>query len=193
MAYRPSERSQKKAYRHFGFALNRMETAPNRFKSICRRVTVPAHHRKFVWHVLFADIALQNRCRHLIVCSSLAIDRGTFFSRPQQRKGEAMISQTSSTDNGRIELCMPVLSMYEQRMHVLELTVQLLVVRTSRGDYWAEGIHDVEQLLAALPMPTTEFAAANGHLQNARSYCQQEEFGAAAFELRALRGYVQRM
>ena len=104
-----------------------------------------------------------------------------------------MISQTSSTENGRIEYCMPVLSMYEQRVRVLEFTVQLLIVRTSTGDYWADGFQDVEHLISALPIPTTEFAAANGHLQNAFSYCQQEEFGAATFELRALRGYVQRL
>jgi hypothetical protein len=30
-------------------------------------------------------------------------------------------------------------------------------------------------------------------LQNAFTYCLQEEFGAATFELRALRGYVHRL
>ena len=76
-----------------------------------------------------------------------------------------MISQTSGTvsENGRIEHSSPVLSAYDQRVRVIELTVQLLIVRTSTRDYWAEGFNDVEHLLTALLIPTTEFAAANGH------------------------------
>jgi hypothetical protein len=78
-------------------------------------------------------------------------------------------------------------------MRVLELTVQLLIARTSMSDYWAEGLKDVGNLLAALPIATVEFANANRHLQNAVGYCQQQEFGAATFELRALRGRLQRL
>ena len=106
-----------------------------------------------------------------------------------------MNSHPSSTvtHNGKVERSTPVLSQYEQRMRVLELSVQLLIVRTSIGDYWSEGLQDAGNLLAALPLPTAEFASANRHLQNAIGYCQQEEFGAATFELRALRGQLQRL
>ncbi len=106
-----------------------------------------------------------------------------------------MISQSTRlvTHNGELQHGTPVLSQFEQRLRVLELTVQLLIARTSTGDYWAEGLRDVGDLLAALPIPTAEFALANRHLQNAVGYCQQEEFGAATFELRALRGQLQRL
>jgi hypothetical protein len=106
-----------------------------------------------------------------------------------------MISQPSRpvTHNGNFEHSTPVLSQYEQRMRVLELSVQRIIARTRIGDYWADGLQDAGNLLAALPLPTTEFASANRRLQNAVGYCQQEEFGAAAFELRALRGQLQRL
>ena len=90
-----------------------------------------------------------------------------------------MISQPSQkvTENGQFEPSTPVLSQYEQRIRVLELTVQLLIVRTSCDDYWAEGFHDAAKVLAAMPLSTVDFTSANLHLQNALGYCQQEEFG----------------
>lgn len=78
-------------------------------------------------------------------------------------------------------------------MRILDLTVELLIARTSMGDYWAEGFRDAGNALASMPLPTTDFRSANRHLQNAICYCQKEEFGAAAFELRALRGQLQRL
>ncbi len=110
-------------------------------------------------------------------------------------KGEAMISQPSltPTQNGEVEYSTPVLSQYEKCLRVLELAVQLLIERTSMGDYWAEGLQDAEDLLVALPLALDEFAFANRHLQNAAGYCQQEEFGAATFELRVLRGQLQQL
>ena len=106
-----------------------------------------------------------------------------------------MISLTSPTviHNGKVEHSEPASSQYEQRIRVLEHYVQLLIVRTSMGDYWAEGLHDVANLLAALPFPTGEFSSVKRHLQNAVDYCQQEEFGAATFELRVVRGHLQRL
>ena len=106
-----------------------------------------------------------------------------------------MISQLPATENhnGKVEHNTIALSQYQQRVRVLELTVQLLIARTSIGDYWAEGLRDVGKLLVALPIPTAEFLSATRHLQNAVSYCQESEFGAATFELRALRGYLQRL
>jgi hypothetical protein len=106
-----------------------------------------------------------------------------------------MISQPSTkvAFDGRVEYYVADLSQCEQLMRVLELTVQLLIMRTSLGDHWAEGLREAANLLAAMPLPTEEFVSANKHLQNARSYSQQREFGAAAFELRALRGQLQRL
>jgi hypothetical protein len=87
----------------------------------------------------------------------------------------------------------PVLSQFEQRMRVLELTVQLLIVRTSMGDYWADGLRDAAELVAALPLLTIEYASISRHLRNALDYCEQLEFGAATFELRAMRGQLLRI
>jgi hypothetical protein len=117
------------------------------------------------------------------------------FLVPRKGKGKKVISPALRivSKNGQVEHRSPVLSQYEQRMRVLELTVQLLIARTSMGDYWAEGLKDAGNLLAALPIATAVFANANRHLQNAVGYCQQDEFGAATFELRALRGHLQRL
>jgi hypothetical protein len=82
---------------------------------------------------------------------------------------------------------------YQQRIRVLDLTVDLLIARASLREYWPEGFEDVRKLLAATSMPTSEFAHAKRSLQNAADYSQQEEFGAAAFELRGLRSQLQRL
>jgi hypothetical protein len=106
-----------------------------------------------------------------------------------------MISQPIPfvNNNGKAEHIAPELSQYEQRMRVLELTLQLLIIRTTMGDYWPDGLRDVGKFLAALPLQTTDFTAATSHLLNAVDYCQRNEFGAATFELRALRGQLQRL
>jgi hypothetical protein len=106
-----------------------------------------------------------------------------------------MILQPSgiATHNGKVQQPAPALSQCEQRMRLLEITVQLLIARTSMGDYWPEGFRDAGDLLAALPLPTAAFASATRHLQNATAYSQQGEFGAATFELRALRGQLGRL
>ena len=104
-----------------------------------------------------------------------------------------MFSQSITVEhNGKTQHATVALSQYEQRMRVLELTVQLLIARTSMGDFWIEGLREVGKLLQTLPLPTAEFEAAVRHLENAIGYCQEKEFGAATFELRALRGHLQR-
>jgi hypothetical protein len=106
-----------------------------------------------------------------------------------------MVCQSSCTvvANGIIGLSAPVLSEYEQRIRVLETYVQLLIVRTSLGDYWPDGLHDVRKLLTALPLRMNQFSTMSRHLHNAADYCRQKEFGAASFELRTLRGHLQRL
>lgn len=106
-----------------------------------------------------------------------------------------MIAQPSVSlfEYGKTELATITSSPNQQRMRVLELTLQLLIARTRGGEYWTAGLGDVGRLLASLPSRTPEFVSATRHLKNAASYCQENEFGAATFELRALRGYLQRI
>jgi len=80
-----------------------------------------------------------------------------------------------------------------QRQRVLELSVGLLIVRTELGEIWAEGFAEVTRFLEAVPLATSEFRSAQSHLQNALEYCHSDEFGAATFELRAVRGILQRL
>lgn len=95
--------------------------------------------------------------------------------------------------NGKLHRGVPVVSEFEQRMRVLELNVELLIARTNMSDFWMAGFLECGNLLASLPLPTLEFVSANRHLENAIGYCRQREFGAGAFELRALRGRLQRL
>ncbi len=81
----------------------------------------------------------------------------------------------------------------QQRQRVLELSVGLLIVRTELGEIWSEGFADVARFLDAVPLPTTDFRSAKSHLQNALRYCHAAEFGAATFELRVVRGIVERL
>ena len=101
-----------------------------------------------------------------------------------------MIAQQSpmNAHNGEFDHTRSFLSKYEQRMRVFDLTVALLIARAGMADFWAEGFQDASKLLAAMSLPTAEFTSANWNLQNAIGYCQREEFGAAAFELRACAG-----
>ena len=85
------------------------------------------------------------------------------------------------------------LSQYDMRLRVLELTVQVLIARAHMYDHWAAGFQEARNLLAALPLPTAEFALLSRHLQNAVGYGEVQEYGAAAFELRVVRGQLQRL
>ena len=106
-----------------------------------------------------------------------------------------MISQDLSTLNQECsrKLKAPLLSEYEQRLRVLELTVDVLIARAQMKDYWAEGIQAVEEILESLPLSTFEYASLSQSLKNAVKYCQIKESGAATFELRVLRGKLQRL
>jgi hypothetical protein len=106
-----------------------------------------------------------------------------------------MIAETAclATECDEDEKPIFVLSHYEQQMRILELTVQLLIVRTSAGQYWSEGLKDAGELLTMLPIQSAEFECIYRHLENAIGYCQMQEFGAAAFELRVVRGGLQRL
>jgi hypothetical protein len=110
-------------------------------------------------------------------------------------KGHPVVASIcrSVNENARFEQPSPVLSQYDQRMRVLELTVQLLIARLIMEDFWADGFKEAGDLVAAVPMPTFVYAKANRHLHNAHEYCQQQEYGAATFELRALRGQLHRL
>jgi len=121
-------------------------------------------------------------------------------SRSDSKKGEAMkpkptqaIVLNGISHQDRTAYSPPALSEPEQRMRVLELSVQLLIARVSISDYWQEGFQDAAKLLAAVPLATSEFESASRHLQHANAYCRQNEFGAAAYELRSLRGRLQRL
>ncbi|MBV9125169.1 MAG: hypothetical protein JO112_17575 [Planctomycetes bacterium] len=71
--------------------------------------------------------------------------------------------------------------------------IELLLQEISRGCIVADRWETVFQALQALPWPKAEFGLALNRLTNARTYLEKGETGAADFELRLLRGLVQRM
>jgi hypothetical protein len=95
--------------------------------------------------------------------------------------------------NGKVGIYPHVLSESEKRLRVLELSVHLLTARTRTGDFWADGFQDTAKLLEAVPLTTSEFDSARLHLQNALAYGRQHQFGASTFELRIVRGILQRL
>jgi hypothetical protein len=106
-----------------------------------------------------------------------------------------MLAQQSAPvlQNGSVRYPTPMLTRTEQQLRVLELTVELLIARASLGDCWVYGFQNAAELLDAAPFPFGDHASALRHLQNALAYCRQHEFGAAAFELRSLRGLLMRI
>ena len=141
-------------------------------------------------HLAMSSIGgLLNSSHALMTCWDFSMRLG------RRRISEAMNSQTSDTvlDYSEVDRLTPELSAYEQRLRVLEHYVQLLIIRTSMGEYWIEGLQDVGNHFAAFPLATVEYSSVNRHLQNAAEYCKQAEFGAATFELRILRGHLQRL
>jgi hypothetical protein len=99
----------------------------------------------------------------------------------------------SASANHNVERQPQSLPSYQQELRIFDLSVELLIARATIGHFWVAGFNDAAALLASLPLPTSDFAAANRHLQNASAYCKQKEVGAATFELRSLRGYGQRL
>ena len=106
-----------------------------------------------------------------------------------------MNREQSSTenDNCAVATCTYELSKSQQRLRVLELSVQLLIARTKSGDFWDDGFRNTAKLLETIPLTTSEFDSARLHLQNARAYGRIREFGASTFELRIVRGILQRL
>ena len=106
-----------------------------------------------------------------------------------------MVSQLTRSVHYRskYETSPPIRPLNEQRLWMLDLTLNLLIARTCIGEYWSEGLQDVANLLASLPLQTAEFVTVNQLLQNALHYCNQNEFGTATFELRSLRGHLQHL
>jgi hypothetical protein len=80
-----------------------------------------------------------------------------------------------------------------QRIRKTEQSLHRLIERTKSGVVCEQGFVEVSRLLEALPLPTADFDLANRRLQNALDYARSGEFGAAAFELRMVRGFVQRL
>jgi hypothetical protein len=85
------------------------------------------------------------------------------------------------------------LSETEQRLRALELSVGRLIARTKIGEFAADGFNDVARFLEAAPLAYSDFNSANRHLQNAFVYSRLKESGAAAFELRIVRGILGRI
>jgi hypothetical protein len=101
----------------------------------------------------------------------------------------------SSTENDNCTIATRCygLSESQQRLRVLELSVHLLIARTKSGDFWVDGFRDTAKLFETIPLTTSEFDSARRHLQNACAYSRAREFGAATFELRIVRGILQRL
>jgi hypothetical protein len=78
-----------------------------------------------------------------------------------------------------------------ERLRLIELCVEVLIRQTKIGRIWVEGFEETRSLLETLPLTFDEFNLSRLRLKNALDFSQAGEFGAAAFELRLLRGRLQ--
>lgn len=89
--------------------------------------------------------------------------------------------------------CQYTLSEPEQRLRTVERSLALLIAHTKLGEFCTKGFREVRRFLETVPLATPEFIAATRHLRNAYDYADLNEFGAAAFELRIVRGILLRL
>lgn len=73
---------------------------------------------------------------------------------------------------------------------LMDRTVDQLIEEAKREELWPELYERGQRVLEGLPLPTGGHQRARGRLCNALSYSRSGEFGAAAFELRMLRGQL---
>lgn len=73
---------------------------------------------------------------------------------------------------------------------LMDRTVDLLIAKAMAGELWPEAYERAVDVLEAIPLPTGDFRLAARRLRNALSYASENEHGAAAFELRMLRGLL---
>jgi hypothetical protein len=125
--------------------------------------------------------------------SILAItDRGWRFGSPVINGREStMILQTMSATD-RLHAYVPLPSPFQQRLRVIEVCVELLIDQAKIGELWTEGYREAARRLATLPLATDDYKLTKQHIDNALRYCRCNEFAAAAFELRIVRGRLQR-
>jgi hypothetical protein len=106
-----------------------------------------------------------------------------------RQNGHVATQQTKSCLEGVGSAATEVL----QRLWLIELSVEVLLAQTKIGKLWREGYREAMEFLKTIPLTTDEFAACLLRFDNALRYCGQGEFGAAGFELRMLRGILQKL
>jgi hypothetical protein len=81
----------------------------------------------------------------------------------------------------------PTAGAAEQIYAHASLCLTRLIERRFGAGFPSAEFHEAHQALEALPLTTAEFATARNRLNNARSYLEARERGAALYELRLLR------
>lgn len=76
------------------------------------------------------------------------------------------------------------------RAALMDRVVDLMVQKTLAREFWPELYDRGRRVLEGLPLATDEFGLALQRLQNALEYSSHEDFGAAAYELRLVRGQL---
>jgi hypothetical protein len=78
-----------------------------------------------------------------------------------------------------------------RRLRPLELIIEVLLAQAKIGKLWIEGYLEAAELPKALHLSKEVCEFITSHFNNALRYCRLGEFGAAAFELRMIRGRLQ--
>lgn len=77
-----------------------------------------------------------------------------------------------------------------ERVLVMDRVVDLLLQTAKARIHWPEFYAKAVGVLASLALATDEYDLAFARLLNAKRYASRDEFGAATFELRQLRGML---
>ena len=76
------------------------------------------------------------------------------------------------------------------RSQLMNREIELLIANVNSCERCREAFSRAKRILETLPISTSEFALAAQRLRNALAYMSASEQGAAAYELRLLRGQL---
>ena len=104
------------------------------------------------------------------------------MSQLSTQNGEAAALNAVETSEG--------LDIVVRHFLLMDRTVDLLIEKTNSSELWPELYERALQTLNSLPLSSDEYTLASRRVQNAFAYASNREHGAAAFELRLLRGQL---
>ena len=100
------------------------------------------------------------------------------------------MSAAKAVNNAERQVSSPCMAVVQETLNSMIRVANDLGFNLSHGGDHGGAFEEIRCILEALPLSIGEFAVAKNHLKNAIDYLQEQEQGAALFELRMLMAQV---